>query len=66
MAERVAEMSLNGFDQAMATKEEELLTAFSGIDEAELSSREVPIVWGGTCSLDQALYGTTLRFLTAY
>ena len=64
--DRHAELTLDGFDAAMATQEEELHAVIDGLSEADLVEREAPLPWGVTQSLGQALHDTSLRFLVAY
>ena len=64
--EEIAEMTLAGFDDAMARQETELHAALDELSDAQLVEREAKLPWGESLPLSQAILATSVRFLCAY
>ncbi len=64
--ESFAGLSADGFKSALDAQEKELHGVLDSIPAADLGGRQVELPWGVSTSLGDALYGTSLRFLTAY
>jgi hypothetical protein len=64
--ERVAELTLDGFEAAMGRQMEELATVIDDIPDADFADKQVGLPWGATSPLGYALYETSVRFMVAY
>lgn len=64
--ERVAEMTVEGFPDAMRLQKDELTALFAGLGDDDLATCEATLPWGEKVTLRRALVETTLKWLTAY